>query len=64
MSEVKLKPCPFCGCEEIRVEYEMVSDDFLYAPIPRWRVQCCNCSALICRGEKRNAIEAWNRRAE
>lgn len=52
---VKLKPCPFCG----KLHHE-VSD---YKPV--YRVECTFCGARTgnCSSE-REAIEAWNRRAQ
>jgi len=55
MSEIKhLKPCPFCACFEIYVEYEDGSE---------WVVGCTQCGM---RGHgypsKHKAILAWNKR--
>lgn len=56
MSEIKLKPCPFCGSEEI--EIIGVGRDWEYT------VKCNSCNAgtdyFI---NKKEAKEAWNRRA-
>ena len=54
MSEIKLKPCPFCGSEKLQgVEYAYVC-----------YIKCRNCGATgahyIMNGDK--AIDAWNRR--
>lgn len=53
----ELKPCPFCGCTDIRVmkEGESITE--------RHRAICFRCSAQIYRGTPKSAIEAWNRRA-
>lgn len=59
MSEIKLKPCPFCGCEEIYLEeYDTVVGK-------RWRVFCTNCMAGIdtgCDQSWGKPVEAWNKR--
>ena len=54
----ELKPCPFCGCTDIRVARD--TD----AIIERHRAICFKCSAQMYRGTAEKAIEAWNRRAE
>ena len=63
MSEIKLKPCPFCGGKA----------ETVYAPndINRWGVQCKSCGCTVeveewkgVEDTKENAIKAWNRRAD
>ena len=54
----ELKPCPFCGCKDIRVARDKD------AIIERHRAICFDCSAQIYRGTAQETIEAWNRRAE
>lgn len=67
-SEIKLKPCPFCGGEA--EFYSGYSNDLSYA-----RVDCENCSAGTYNDSDRNpeatmeeleksAIDDWNRRAD
>ena len=57
----KLKPCPFCGSDEVQISYE---DTFSYDF--RRGVYCSDC----CGGmypfynSEAEAIEAWNTRAE
>ena len=62
MSEIKLKPCPFCGGEA----------EAVYAPndINRWGVQCKSCGCTVevedwkgVEDTRENVIKAWNRRA-
>lgn len=56
-----LKPCPFCGGENIYV------DGYEHEAGLRWRVVCLDCMASVDSGtiqQKYRAIEAWNRRAE
>ena len=58
MSELKLKPCPFCGGEPIPVVDDETEDFF--------GVKCFACGGSI-QAEKESldeAIEEWNRRAE
>lgn len=56
-----LKPCPFCGGENIFV------DGYEHDAGIRWRVLCLDCMATVDDGtihQKYRAIEAWNRRIE
>lgn len=54
MSE-ELKPCPFCGSKKVGC-YESWS---------LWACQCNECGAtMLKRGDKEDAIEAWNQRTE
>lgn len=58
----ELKPCPFCGGEEVYVE------EYEHHPgAVRWRVLCAGCMAGIDTGTRQSAGDAvldWNRRAE
>ena len=54
--ENELRPCPFCGCKDIRVVRDKE------AIIDRHRAVCFDCAAQIYRGTPQKAIEAWNRR--
>lgn len=50
----ELKPCPFCGCDRIAVQYLFL----------RPYVICMRCHAQIpCYNNYEKAKEAWNRRA-
>lgn len=50
----KLKPCPFCGGNNLSVE-----------GVTFYWVECVDCNASIAGYEtKEQAIEAWNRRAK
>lgn len=58
----KLKPCPFCGGNEIiirQIEYAGITT-------PRFFVQCRHCFAQTGMGwtTKKGAIVAWNMRAD
>lgn len=58
MSELKLKPCPFCGGKAIPVVDDETEDFF--------GVKCFACGGSI-QAEKESldeAIEAWNRRTK
>jgi len=56
---LELKPCPFCGSEEIYyVQYRSAAGE-------RWKVICANCVAEIDPGyaqEKHRVQDMWNRR--
>lgn len=62
MSEIKLKPCPFCG-GEAKVGYAI--NDY-----NRWGVSCNTCGCVVEVGfgdyedTMEEAVKAWNRRAE
>lgn len=60
---MELKPCPFCGCTRIEV-YPNPNNELRYYGIEQYKVSCVNCAAQLYRGEKEEAIEAWNRRAD
>ena len=56
----KLKPCPFCGGEDILVqELEMHMGDEYY-----WRALCTFCYCNIQRETKKIVISDWNTRVE
>ena len=53
----ELKPCPFCGGTDLNVKKGKYM----------WWVECCNADCRAsggCQHYKKEAIEAWNRRAE
>lgn len=59
MSDIELKPCPFCGSKAVAFSY-----------ITEGAVRCGGCHAAITRGHKHasetgyeEAIAAWNTRA-
>lgn len=53
MSEIKLLSCPFCGCEEIKIE-----------PVNRWRrsITCKNCHAKFVAPDDPTLVKLWNTR--
>jgi Lar family restriction alleviation protein len=56
MSE-ELKPCPFCGSEDVTLENLFCIDD--------WYVSCNKCDIQqIAKYKKDEAILRWNQRAE
>ena len=68
----KLKPCPFCGGEKLIItdcrELEGCNDFEIFEHAPRYAV-CCDFTQGGCGAEsgyritKKEAIEAWDRRA-
>lgn len=59
MSEIKLKPCPFCGGKA------MIDSDYIFKN--SWKVFCrnCGCGTGIYDGKTpQRAAEAWNRRVD
>ena len=53
----ELKPCPFCGGIDIRLNYVLSR--------ARFKVMCENCKCTTNQFlDKNDAIEAWNRRAD
>ena len=52
---MNLKPCPFCGSTELGVYF----DKRVEASV----VSCRDCGGNIQRETKKEAVEAWNRRA-
>ena len=69
MSDIKLKPCPFCGKERAFVDYIFHEERPYYQHYAR--VMCAVCQANVgstgfsnTREEaEEKAIKAWNRRA-
>lgn len=59
MAENKLKPCPFCGSDEVEVEHNAHGEFWCYCPA---------CYSRTGTYDQENgytlAIEAWNRRAD
>lgn len=51
---MELKPCPFCGCEDVSGTQHRSPDNY--------EVICMGCFARVKRTAKRKAVEAWNRR--
>jgi len=64
INDIKLKPCPFCGGDDVRVTHDMWSD---YERRWFWRAGCWSddCGAEIPFNDtKDEAIKAWDTRAE
>lgn len=57
--DLKLRPCPFCGSEEVvYVKYHHTVGE-------RWKIMCCGCTANIDPGyaRERHIVQGmWNRR--
>ena len=58
MSDVKLRPCPFCGGGAVLTE-----DRYAYSGAP-FKVECQNCGANRTDYERGGAVAAWNRRKD
>ena len=55
----KLKPCPFCGSEDLQIIIEQPFNIFFRC----YKVMCFECKATSALAETKGmAIEAWNRR--
>ena len=55
--EKQLKPCPFCGGRAFIYHFMQ--------PKEEWRIMCVDCTARFGRYaglDRKEAIEAWNRR--
>lgn len=50
----ELKPCPFCGGTDIRIDLE---DEY-----NNWRIMCYNCSGRMIGYSKSRTITKWNTR--
>lgn len=66
MNNKKLKPCPFCGCEEVGTKwhggYWSIQCGYSHNPIPSeyWTEYCFQDWGEF--GTEEQAIEAWNKR--
>lgn len=57
MSDVELKPCPFCGSDEVKVQ-NFLSEAKYYG------ILCCECDTRACTHfDRESVIKAWNTRA-
>ena len=59
-SQYALKPCPFCGSDEVSYE------EYYHVSGTRWRCVCLKCMAMVDPGyaQNRHVVQAmWNRRA-
>ena len=55
MTMENMKPCPFCGGEDIEVVTDMFGDD-------NYIVTCKSCAAQVSDETMKQAIESWNNR--
>ena len=78
MAEVKLKPCPFCGSEDVMVMNPRVRNMFEVLNNAQCKILCCDCEVSFDFGtyEKayneltdedveiitNNAVSNWNKR--
>ena len=65
MSELKLKPCPFCGAEAEHFKDACFVGE-TGKPVGKIKhfVWCTECSALVSGGTEQEAYDAWNRRVQ
>lgn len=58
-----IKPCPFCGCSDINLEYKGELDPPCEYE-ENWIIECFHCGASPTsdRESKERAIEIWNTR--
>lgn len=60
MSEIKLKPCPFCGGENVKIFRHRA-----YQEVNTWSVCCHDCGfGSVANLNKGALVELWNTRAE
>lgn len=79
MSEIRLKPCPFCGRDlskfpEVMTVLPVHSEEYLIAEMQHkkiigsdkgYAVNCIKCGAVGARGvTKEEAVKKWNERAD
>ena len=58
----QFKPCPFCGCDKIKLSSRIVVKDNDIKTV--YRVHCTNCKAAIDEYDTNyQAIAAWNMRS-
>ena len=57
----ELKPCPFCGGNDIQIDK---MESFWDKNETSWRVLCIDCIAETAGDTKEQAIAAWNRRTD
>lgn len=57
----ELKPCPFCGSADIRIDRSLLLRD---PPIRLYGITCRQCDATVGHNfiSEEAAIKAWNRR--
>ena len=59
MEEIKLEPCPFCGCVDIELEEYLPEGCYTEC----WKVTCSHCSAgLQYEDNEKEAVDKWNNR--
>lgn len=59
MNEIELKPCPFCGYDDINVTEQEDADSSC-----RWWLWCDRCGGSITASSMEKAAKMWNRRSD
>ncbi len=62
MSEIKLKPCPFCGAYAVGPDNETKAG--LGSKRPVWSIYCALFCVAMRRDKKGKVIMDWNKRAQ
>ena len=62
MTNINLKPCPFCGSEAKILKYYPY--DGYQNERPVYLIRCVLCNASIKRDQEEFAVKAWNHRVK
>jgi hypothetical protein len=66
MTEQKLKPCPFCGSNKIRICVGTIDNGVpCDMDKPYYQVRCCSCGCVVDNYDNRtkeDVIKAWTKR--
>lgn len=68
MADMELKPCPFCGSDNIQIAFHgYIRKDFVRGTGIWYKCVCSDCCAEIDPGDNvtiREAVNTWNRRVQ
>jgi Lar family restriction alleviation protein len=62
MERTNLKPCPFCGCEDISLFYYDPYDGYQGDYCGVYKVRCSQCGCTLQNRDKTTAAKMWNTR--